>query len=266
MTRLQVSHQRAPSRRTKTKARTASERLASGRGSLIVQRSDGPQSQTAGPGDGRSRRRRRRRGDNDDDDNVRVRGGEDGGGGGGGGDGARSGEGDGQREDAATNRGDVCAVIALCDDVGGAVGAAIVGVEVGIGVSVTRGCNATTKSSSLVTGRRPSSPSAASGVGRCRTTKSSHHYATLSHGEKVEVESMAGPRGRSAERAKGRDARGRPAGGAAAAAAAATSATSAAAATTATATTAAAATAAAAAAAATSYAASDCGCNGEATA
>lgn len=195
MTRLQVSHQRVPSRRAKAKAEATSERPDSGRNGLIVHRSDGPQSQTAGPGDGRSRRRRRRRGDVNDGDNVRIRG--RGGGGGGGGDGEDGGragdsEENSQGEDAATNDGDVRAVTALRDD--DVVGGAVVGVEVGVGVGVTRGCCAT-KSSSLVTRRRPSSLSAASGVGSCRSWESVHHYATLSHGEKVEVESVAVPRG-----------------------------------------------------------------------
>lgn len=144
------------------------------RDGLIVHRSDGPQ--TAGPGDGRARRRRRRRADDD---------------------------------------GDERAVIAVVDrdDVGGAVGAAIVGVK-RVGVGVPRGCPASgSKLPFLVTGSRRPSPSPAPGAGDLDTTDPCYHYATLSHGEEVEVESVAGARGRSAERAKGRDAtRGHPAG------------------------------------------------------
>lgn len=173
MTRLQVPHQRVPRR---TKAKPASERGPPNRDGLIVHRSDGPQSQTVGPGDGRARRRRRRRTDGDGDV---VR---------------------GAVGRAASSDGDGRAVVAAAvdrDDVGGAVGAAVVGVErVGVGV-VPRGCPATgSKPSYLVTGpRRRPSPSPAPAVGGLETTDSHYHYATLSHGEKVEVESVAGTRG-----------------------------------------------------------------------
>lgn len=188
MTRLQVPHQRGPRR---TKAKPASERPPN-RDGIIVHRSDGPQPQTAGPGDGRARRRRRRRAD-DDGDVVRGAVG-----------GVASNDGDGRAVVAAVDR----------DDVGGAVGVAVVGVE-RVGVGVPRGCPASrSKLPFLVTGpRRRPSPSPASGVGDLETTVPHYHYATLPHGEEVEVESVAGTRGRSAERAEGRDAtRGRPAG------------------------------------------------------
>lgn len=191
MTRLQVPHQRVPRR---TKAKPANERPPNRSGSDVHRLDDGPQTQTAGPGDGRARRRRRRRGNVGDHGDVRGRGG------------------------AASRRG-VAAVIANRDDIGGAaVGAAVVGVErVGVG-GVSRRCpvpSGLSESSSLVTGRRRPSPSSAPGATAGRRDQR-HHYATLSHGEKVEVESVAGPRGRSDERAEGRDAtRGREPAGAA---------------------------------------------------
>jgi len=200
MTRLQVPHQRVPRR---TKAKPANERPPSRGGSDVHRFDDGPQTQTAGPGDGRARRRRRRRGNVGDHGDVRGRGGA-----------ASRRDGDGRRA--------VTAVIANRDDIGGAaVGAAIVGVErVGVG-GVSRRCSVPSgfsESSSLVTGRRRRrllSPSSAPGAAAGRRDQR-HHYATLSHGEKVEVESVAGPRGRSGERAEGRDAtRGREPAGAA---------------------------------------------------
>lgn len=197
MTRLQVPHQRVPRR---TKAKPASERPPSRGVSDVHRFDDGPQTQTTGPGDGRARRRRRRRGNVGHHGDVRGRGGA-----------ASRRDGDGERA--------VAAVIVDRDDIGGAaVGAAVVGVErVGVG-GVSRRCSVPSglsESLSLVIGRRRPLPSPVPGaiVGR-RDPR--HHYATLSHGEKVEVESVAGPRGRSGERAEGRDAtRGREPAGAA---------------------------------------------------
>lgn len=188
MTRLQISHQRVPRR---TKAKPASERLPN-RDCLIVQRFDGdPQTQTTGLGDGRTRRRRRRRVADDDVARGTIGG-------------AASSDGDG--------RAVVVAIVGR-DDVGGAVGAAIVGVE-RVGVGVPRGCpTPRSEPSFLVIGpRRRQLPLPAPGVGGLGPTDPYYHYATLSHGEKVEVESVAGTRGRSAKRAEGRDATwGRPA-------------------------------------------------------
>ena len=192
-----MPHQRVPRR---TKAKPASERPPN-RDGLLIHRSDGPQSQTAGPGDGRARRRRRRRVNDDDDDDDDVD------------DVVRKAVG---KETDGDGRVVVIAAVER-DDVGGAVaGAAVIGVE-RIGVGVPRGCPAPrSRPLFLLTGphglRRPS-PSPAPGVGGLETTDSCYHYATLSHGEEVEVESVAGTRGRSAERAEGRDAtRSRPAG------------------------------------------------------
>jgi len=184
MTRLQVPHQRVPRR---TKAKPISERPPNR--DDLVHRSDGPESQTAGPGDGRARRRRRRR---IDDDDVRGAVGR-----------AASSNGDGRDVITAVDR----------DDVGGAIGAAVVSAE-RVGVGVSRGCSAPrVKPLFLVTTGSRRRPSSAPGVGGLETTDLHYHYATLSHGEKVEVESVAGTHGRSAERAEGRDAtRSRPAG------------------------------------------------------
>lgn len=182
MTRLQVPHQRVTRR---TKAKPANERPPRRGGSDVHRFDDGPQTQTAGPGDGRARRRRRRRGNVGDHGDVRGRGG------------------------VASRR----------DGIGGtAVGAAVIGVErVGVG-GVSRRCTVPSgfsESSSLVTGGRRPSLSSVPGAAAGRRDQR-HHYATLSHGEKVEVESVAGPRGRSGKRAEGRDAtRGRGFAGAA---------------------------------------------------
>lgn len=171
MTRLQVPHQRV-SRRTKAKLASKRSRPPN-RDGLIVHWSDDLQSQTTGLGDGRTRRRRRRR-VNDDGDVVH---------------GTVSG---------AASSGDR-------NNIGGAVDAAIVGVE-RVGVSVPRGCPASrSEPLFLVTGPRRQSPlsTPVDGLG---TTVLHYHYATLSYGEKVEVESVAGTRGRSAKRTEGGDA------------------------------------------------------------
>lgn len=173
MTRLQIPHHQRVPRRTKTKPANK----PSSRDGLINHRSNRPQSQTAGPGDGRARRRRRRRGD-DDDGNVRG---------------------------TVANDDDGCVVVAVvdCDDVGGAVGAAVVGGCVGVGVP--RGCLApkSSESSSSLIGRRSLSPSFAG----CGTTEVPHHHAALSHGEEMEGLSVAGSRGRSAGAGGRRDGR-----------------------------------------------------------
>lgn len=182
-------HQRVP-RKTRTRKPAS---VPSSRGGIIELRSDRPQSQTAGPGDGRARRRRRRRSD-DDDGNVRG-----------------TVTSDGGRVAA------VVAVVARDGRVGGAFGAAVVGVErVGVGV-VPRGCPAprSSESSCPAIGRRSPPPLSPVGtVGRHTTER--RRYAALSHGEEVEGVSVAGSRGRSAGAAGGRDARGPPAGAAAA--------------------------------------------------
>lgn len=203
MTRLQVPYQRVPRR---TKAKPASERPPSRGDSDVHRFDDGPQTQTTGPGDGRARRRRRRRGNHvGHHGDVRGRSGA-----------ASRPDGDGERA--------VAAAIVNRDDIGGAaVGAAVVGVErVGVGGVSHRYFvpSGFSESSFLVTGRRRRPSSVPGAIAGRRDPR--HHYATLSHGEKVEVESVAGPRGRSDERAEGRDAtRGRKAAGAAAATSAA---------------------------------------------